>query len=157
MFESIMTLAILPEILLLVLIGFVLIFDLIWTEDQKRGLGWLSAGGLVLILGLTLAVARPGAEAQLVWGGMLRFDWLGTVFKLVFIFGAAVTSLFAMDIENLGKRGEFYILLLASTIGMSLMASSADLMMLYLSIWPVSSNTMINRPKQVLNIYFLGQ
>ena len=39
-----------------------------------------------------------------------------------------------MDHEKVGRRGEAYILLLASTIGMSLMASAADLIMLYLAI-----------------------
>jgi len=129
-----MLLAITPEILLLILAGFVLIFDLIWGEDQKRGLGWLTAGGLALVLGISLFVGRPGAESQLVWGGMLRYDWLGFVFKMAFIFGAAMTALFAMETENLGKKGEFYILMLVSTIGMNLMAASADLIMLYLAI-----------------------
>ncbi len=131
---STMLLAITPEILLLILAGFVLIFDLIWGEDQKRGLGWLTAGGLALVLGISLFVGRPGAESQLVWGGMLRYDWLGFVFKMAFIFGAAMTALFAMETENLGKKGEFYILMLVSTIGMNLMAASADLIMLYLAI-----------------------
>jgi NADH-quinone oxidoreductase subunit N len=39
-----------------------------------------------------------------------------------------------MDTENLGNRGEFYLLLLASTLGMNLMAAAGDLVMLYLAI-----------------------
>jgi NADH-quinone oxidoreductase subunit N len=39
-----------------------------------------------------------------------------------------------MDHEVLGKRGESFILLLAATLGMNLMAASADLIMLYLAI-----------------------
>lgn len=39
-----------------------------------------------------------------------------------------------MDHDKAGKRGEAYLLLLASLIGMNLMSSSADLVMLYLSI-----------------------
>jgi NADH-quinone oxidoreductase subunit N len=69
-----------------------------------------------------------------VWGGMLRWDWLGFTFSLLFIFGAAITSLFAMEVKQLGTRGEFYLLLLTSTLGMCLMASSADLIMLFLAI-----------------------
>ena len=132
--NSTMTFALLPELLLLVLAGLVLAFDLIWSDDRKRGLGWLTAGGLALTLVLSLLFARPGAESIYVWGGMLRFDWLGFTFKMLFIFGAAITALFAMDVDELGKRGEFYILMLVSTIGMGLMAASADLIMLYLAI-----------------------
>ena len=132
--NSTMTFALLPELLMLVLAGLVLAFDLIWSDDRKRGLGWLTAGGLALTLVLSLLFARPGDESIYVWGGMLRFDWLGFTFKMLFIFGAAITALFAMDVKELGKRGEFYILMLVSTIGMGLMAASADLIMLYLAI-----------------------
>ena len=131
---STMILAILPEILLLVLAGFVLLLDAIWAEDKRRNLGWLVAGGSVLILFLSLAFATPQGSNQLIWGGMLRHDWVGFIFKMVFIFGAGITALFVMDVEGLARRGEFYLLLLVSTIGMNLMATSADLIMLYLAI-----------------------
>jgi len=129
-----MVLALLPEILLLVLAGLVLAFDLIWSDENKRGLGWLTAGGLAVTLAISLLFARPGEQALLLWGGMLRFDWFGFAFKMLFIFGAAITALLAMDVEELGSRGEFFILMLVSTIGMGLMASSANLIMLYLAI-----------------------
>ncbi len=129
-----MILAILPEILLLILAGLVLLFDAIWPEEKRRNLGWLVAGGSVLILLLSLALATPDGSNELMWGGMLRHDWLGFVFKMLFIFGVAITALFAMDVKDLARRGEFYLLLLVSTIGMNLMATSADLIMLYLAI-----------------------
>ena len=53
---------------------------------------------------------------------------------MLFIFGAAITALFLMDHEKVGQRGEAYLLMLASTIGMCLMASASDLVMLYLAI-----------------------
>ncbi|MEJ2262387.1 MAG: NADH-quinone oxidoreductase subunit N [Anaerolineales bacterium] len=132
--DTAMVLAVLPEILLLVLAALLMLLDLLWDEERRRFLGWVSAGGLVLILVVSLALSRPGDESVSVWGGMLRDDWLSFVFKMLFIFGAAVTSLFAMEMKALGRRGEFYLLLLVSTIGMSLMASAGDLIMLYLAI-----------------------
>jgi NADH-quinone oxidoreductase subunit N len=65
---------------------------------------------------------------------MVRFDWLGFFFKMLFIFSGAVTALLFMDNEKIGHRGEAYIMLLASLIGMDLMAVSADLIMLFLAI-----------------------
>jgi NADH-quinone oxidoreductase subunit N len=53
---------------------------------------------------------------------------------VLFMFAAAITALFAMEVENLGQKGEFYVLMLVSTLGMSLMAASADIIMLYLAI-----------------------
>jgi NADH-quinone oxidoreductase subunit N len=133
-FDPSIFIVILPEILLVVLIGLVLLFDILWREERRRNLGWLTLSGLGIVFLSTLILGRPGDEAQLVWGGMLRHDWLGFVFKLLFLFSAGITVLFAMEIPHLGRRGEFYLLLLVTTIGMNLMASSANLIMLYLSI-----------------------
>jgi len=127
-------LAVLPEILLLVLGILILIIDPFWKESDRRvNLGWLTAGGLAVVALVSILVARPG-DAQLAFGGMIRYDWLGFSFKMFFIFSAAVTSMFMMDVEHVGRRAEAYLLLVAATIGMSLMASAADLIMLYLSI-----------------------
>lgn len=132
--DATMIRAILPEMLLVILAVVVLAYDLLVSGERRRGLGWLAAGGLLLITLLTLAFSRPGSEPVTVWGSMLRYDWLGFSFSLLFLFGAAVTSLFAMEIKQLGQRGEFYLLLLASTLGMILMATAADLIMLFLAI-----------------------
>jgi len=110
-----------------------LVVEPFWKDEKSRNAGWLTAGGLLAIMAISLFVGRPG-EPTTVFGGMLRYDWLGFFFKMLFIFGAAVTALFMMDHEILGKRGESFILLLAATLGMNLMAASADLVMLYLAI-----------------------
>ncbi len=65
---------------------------------------------------------------------MLRFDWLGFVFKMFFLFAAGVTALFFMDTEHLNGHAEAFFLLVAATIGMCLMAGASDLVMLYLAI-----------------------
>ncbi len=132
-YNSTMILSILPEILLLVLALLVLLFDVLWKEEKRRSLGWLVTGGLALVSVISLLAGRPG-EPQSVFGGMLRFDWLGFAFKQIFLLGAAATAAFMMDLENLGRRGQAYLLLLAATLGMCLMASASDLVMLYLAI-----------------------
>ncbi len=127
-------LAILPEVSLVIVALLVLLFDALWDEDHRRNLGWLTFGGVTLTLVLTAFLARPGAQPLSLWGGMLRHDWLGFTFGLIFLFGAAITSLLGMDIPALGRRGEFYLLLLVSTIGMTLMAAAGDIIMLFLAI-----------------------
>src|SRR5512146_2299683 len=130
---SVAFLSILPESLVLILAVIVLVVEPFWREQRRRNLGWLTAIGLFVILVVSLLFARPGAPVN-TFGNMVRFDWLGFFFKMLFIFGAAITALFLMDHEKVGRRGESYVLMLTSTIGMCLMASAADLVMLYLAI-----------------------
>lgn len=124
---------ILPEILILAVGIIILILEPFWKTDDRRGLGWLTAGGLLLTVVLSLLFGRPAAPTS-VLGGMLRFDALGFFFKMAFLVGGAATALFLMDVDKLNRRGEAYVLLIASLLGMNLMAASANLVMLYLAI-----------------------
>jgi NADH-quinone oxidoreductase subunit N len=131
--DTAMFLPILPQILLLILGALILVLDLIIPKELRRNLGWVTAAGMGLIL-LLILPARPDFEPTTAWGGMISHDWLSFTFTMLFIFGAGITALFAMDVEDLGSRGEFYILMIVSTIGMTLMAYASDLIMLYLAI-----------------------
>jgi len=133
MFTAVTFKSILPEVLILGLGMVLLVTEPFWKEERRRNLGWLTAGGLLAILVASVLWGRPG-DPVTTFGTTIRFDWLGFFFKLLFIFGVAVTSLLLMDHDQVGRRGESYLLLLASTIGMCLMASAADLVMLYLAI-----------------------
>jgi NADH-quinone oxidoreductase subunit N len=128
-------LPILPEILLLLLAIVLLVLDpfLKKATNHRLFLGIFTASGLFVTLTLSLVFGQPG-DPILVLGGMVQFDWLGFLFKMLFIFAAFVTVFFFMDTDNLNQRAEAYLLLIAATIGMCLMASSADLVMLYLAI-----------------------
>lgn len=132
-FDPAMFLAVLSEILLLALAGVILLLDFILPQEQHRLLGWVTALGMGLILFFSIP-GMPGSAPELTWGGMIRHDWLAFTFKLLFIFGAGITALFAMDYREIGSRSGFYLLMIISTIGMCFMASSANLVMLYLSI-----------------------
>jgi NADH-quinone oxidoreductase subunit N len=133
-FEPTMILAILPEILLVVLAGVVLAYDAIRKPESKRILGWLTAAGLLIVMIISFLFSTPPDEGRLILGGMIRQDWLSFAFIILFMFAAAITSLFTIDMKDVGQKGEFYVLMLISTLGMCLMASSADIIMLYLAI-----------------------
>lgn len=150
MFTSVMFASILPEILILILGMLLLIVEPFWKEEHRRNAGWLTAGGLLLSMFISLLFGQPG-EPTARLGGMIRFDWLGFFFKLLFMFSGAATALLMMDSEKLGNRGESYLLLLASLIGMNLMAVSSDLIMLFLAIETTSI------PLYVLAGFFLGE
>jgi len=128
-----MLLAILPQISLMVLGGIVLILELVLSRDQYRNIGWVTAIGMGFILLLTIpALPEEGSEA--IWGGMIRNDWISYIFIVMVVFGAGISALFAMDFRSLGKRGGFFVLLISATLGMTFMASAADLVLLFVAI-----------------------
>src|SRR5512147_717285 len=133
MFTSTVFASILPEILILILGVLLLVVEPFWKEEQRRNAGWLTAGGLLIAMIISLLFGQPGTPTTTL-GGMVRFDWLGFFFKMLFMFAGAATALLLMDNEKVGGRGEAYLLLLASLLGMDLMAVSANLVMLYLAI-----------------------
>jgi NADH-quinone oxidoreductase subunit N len=133
-YDSSMMLAILPEILLLVLAVLILAVDLIWRPSKRLSLGWISAAGFFGILIVAIFTSRPEPTERLIFGGMLRQDWPAFTFRLVFLFAAGITSLLSVDTRSDWAKGEYYALLSVTTLGMVLMASSADLIMLYLAI-----------------------
>jgi len=135
-FESAHIIIVLPEILLLGLAGLILLLDCFWRERHRRILGWVSAGGLLLTIILAILLSRPEIDGDpiLIFGGMLRHDWLGFTFKLIFLFAAAVTSMLSLDMEDLAKRGEYFALMLVAAFGMCLMAAASDLIILLLAI-----------------------
>src|SRR5512134_3475000 len=94
--------ALLPELLLLVLGGVVLVADLAARPRRpagpaRRGVGYLTAVGLAVALVIVLVFGRPG-EPTLVFGGMMRFDTAAFSFAVVFLFAAALTALLSVDV-----------------------------------------------------------
>jgi NADH-quinone oxidoreductase subunit N len=130
--------AILPEISL-VLLAFVLLFlGMLKNEKVSARLGWVTAVGVTVIIAATILFIPAPASARTIWGGALRDDSAAYLFRILFLVAAALTALFAQTEEGLRVRGEFYFLMLISTLGMCLVAASADLTMLFLSIETIS-------------------
>src|SRR3990172_4165565 len=136
-FEPVTTvtlLAILPEILLVVLASLVMGLDLLFPALRKRGLGLTTAWGFGLILIVALIFSRPGGANALIFGGMLRNDFIAFTFRALFLFAGMIVALISLDVEGVGTKGEYYAILVGAVIGMDFMAASADLIMLYLAI-----------------------
>ena len=134
-FSPLMFLGILPEISLVLIAAMVLILDLVWKGEQRRNLAWVVVVGLVVAGSAAGYFSKPyGGENYLIFGGMLRWDWMHWIMSLVFFFGGAITVLLAKDMTFLGKEGEFYFLLVVSMLGMCLMSGATNLVMVFLAI-----------------------
>lgn len=127
--------AILPEILLLGLIAIVMIVD-VFRKKQVNGntLSWITFLGLIFIILVTLLFLSPGDTTGYAWGGMIRLDAASFTFQLIVMVGAAITTLFSMYHQEVNNKGEYFAMLLLSVIGMSMMAASSNIILLYLAI-----------------------
>ncbi|MBN1316206.1 MAG: NADH-quinone oxidoreductase subunit N [Anaerolineales bacterium] len=135
-------LAIIPEIGLTVLAIVIMVYDLLWQKNQKRNLGFLTAGGLTIIAILLLVLGMPGDEPTSAFGGMVRHDMAAVIFQTIFLVAAAITAILSIDVEKL-REGEYFAILCITTLGMSLMASATDLIMIYVAMETTSISAYI--------------
>lgn len=142
-------LALVPELSLLILLAIVLFYDRLIKPEDRRRIGLLTAWGafitLLLTMGLWLGLDQPNnftAASEIIWGGMIRFDLVTLVFRVMFLVALMVTSLISLDVPRL-QKGEYYALLITGTIGFSLMAASTDLIMIYVALETASISSYI--------------
>jgi len=118
--------------------------DLAWKRHPGRS-ARLAASALV-VLGVTaLLLAAQPVTATGLFNGMTASDAFATFFKWLFLGAAALTVLIAAPGKDFPTQrlGEFYALLLAIVLGMFLMASATDLLMVYLAIELVSMTSYV--------------
>jgi NADH-quinone oxidoreductase subunit N len=122
-----------PEIGLAALAFLVMGVDLIWRRANARGLGWLTALGTLVVLGLVLRTPTGGGS---LWQGLFVMDSFALIFKAIFAVAALLVALVSIEFaaRSLRHPGEYYALLLFSTLGLMLMVSSGDLILLYLGL-----------------------
>jgi NADH-quinone oxidoreductase subunit N len=122
----------LPELTLTVFAILVILLDLF--IKQKRVLAQVSISGLVIAGVIT--VAMWGNSFPAIFNNMLAVDNFALFFKLIFLAVAFLVILASVDYTSRFARfqGEYYALVLLSTLGMMLMAGAADLITLYISL-----------------------
>ena len=123
-----------PLLAMVVMVFVLLGYDLISRKQNHKNLLWITASGLALISIGTLFFMNELTSTQPMWGGLLRFDPAGFSMMALICAGAAITAVFATLESELVDHGEFPVLLVAATFGLSLMTVSADLVMLYLAM-----------------------
>jgi NADH-quinone oxidoreductase subunit N len=73
---------------------------------------------------------------------MIRHDLITLVFRVIFLAALMTTSLISLDVKRL-QQIEYYALLILATMGFSLMAASADLIMLYIGLEMASISSYV--------------
>jgi NADH-quinone oxidoreductase subunit N len=133
--------AIAPEIGLTILAVVILLIDS-YLPDARKNIAYVTAS----VMGfLVITPFIPGWEATAAttatpdyWGGMIRHDLVAQVFKVMVLFGGAITAIIAARDSNVGEKGEFYLIITISTLGGCLLAASADIVMVFVALETVS-------------------
>jgi NADH-quinone oxidoreductase subunit N len=122
-----------PEIFLTLWAFGVLFVDLfIWRrEDRRQELLWLSLVGLVATLGLVFWAGQGET-----FDGALHVDAFAFLFQIICLGSAIFTVMLCSGLSNeiQGHRGEFYALLMFSTVGMLFLVAAHEILTLYVSL-----------------------
>jgi NADH-quinone oxidoreductase subunit N len=128
--------AIAPELVLIVGINIVLGLDL-WLDASKK---WMMAlvTGFVLLGAFVpiVTLAAIGDDVRSMFDGRYVVDEYALVLKGLFLLvGYVIVLLSQNELEEGGYyQGEYYLLLLASVLGMVMMASSRDLVSVFVAL-----------------------
>jgi NADH-quinone oxidoreductase subunit N len=123
-----------PEIVLASALTLVLVIDLVLPDRYKVVNGWLALAG---ILGTIGALGTLVGETRTAFAGMFVVDSFALLFKFLFMAVAAVVVLMSINYgdETMRERqGEFYFLVLSSFLGMMLISSARDMLMLFVAL-----------------------
>ena len=121
---------ILPE-MFLVCIGLFLIGLDVFAPKRRELLPWLTVVGA-----LAAMVMVAGEKGVTGFGGMIQADSYAAFFKVICLLGVILAALMSEHFRKTEglKQGEYYALMVFSAVGMLLMVSAGDLMVLYLGL-----------------------
>jgi NADH-quinone oxidoreductase subunit N len=124
-----------PEIVLTGVLVVILLVDLLFEDRARYATSTLAALGLLGAMIPVLTLAWDGSTRSM-FGGAYVVDDFALVLKSLFLIGGFLTVLLSTDYIGEGDyyEGEYYFLLLSSLLGMTVMASSRDLISIFIAL-----------------------
>lgn len=128
-------LLLLPEIVLTCWLCLVLIIDFSFPRLPKERLAYLSVAGLLATLGCLVWLDVAHVSGAL-FGNMFVLDRMAIFFKIFVVVSTALVILASVQYVERFRlfRGEYYVLVVMSALGMMFMASANDLLTLFVSL-----------------------
>jgi NADH-quinone oxidoreductase subunit N len=143
---------IVPEIVLSASLIILVIADLIFHKDKKL-IPYIALLGIVLTGFFTIkqfgnfGFAFPAAPAGTNNMGMVAVDAFGIYFKIIVLIASVIIILFSFSSDEIRKiqdrLGEYYALIFGMIIGMFVMISASDLILIYLSMELMSFSSYV--------------
>jgi NADH-quinone oxidoreductase subunit N len=126
--------AVLPEIAVLVAVSMLLIAAAALNDKQRFGLDRFAV--FSLIFPLILLCTQVGSPTQFVWSNMVVNDDLARLLKIFAVLAVGATMIYGRDYaraRGIG-HGEFHALMLFALIGMMVMISANNLLIVYIGL-----------------------
>lgn len=136
--------ALAPEIVLTATIIVVLLADLFFVDRESWLTPRIATIGVLASLIPVITLAIDGGT-RVMFDGAYVVDNYALAFKALFLGAAYVTLLVSVDYIGEGDyhRGEYYFLLLTSVLGMMIMASARDLILIFVALETISIPTYV--------------
>ncbi len=127
--------ALAPELVLTGAIVVVLLADLFQPAGSRGIVPQVAGIGILASIVPVLTLALDGADRSM-FGGAYSVDNFALVLKALFLLGGYVVVLLSTNYIAEGDyaEGEYYFLLLSSLLGMTVMASSRDLISIFVAL-----------------------
>lgn len=140
-----------PEITISLFLVILVVVDLILGKRDKKILPYISLAGLVISAYLVMQQFSLSTFTSLQSSindfGLIAIDAFGNYFKLIILLSSVFIVLFSISSDEIKKvfdrHGEYYSLIFGMILGMMLMVSSADLILIYVSIELVSLSSYV--------------
>ncbi len=125
----------LPELLLVALIGVVLVVDFTFPKVSKNALAWTTVVGLCGVLA-SLAWMWGNDVQGALFRNTFVLDPFAVFFKVIVVLSTILIVLASLDYLKriVLFRGEYYLMVLLSALGMLFMASANDLLTMFITI-----------------------
>jgi NADH-quinone oxidoreductase subunit N len=137
--------ALAPAIVLTAAILVVLVADLIWPERSRWTSSRIASVGVLAALVPVITLAVDEHPRRELFGGAVVVDNYALALEGFFLVVAYVSLLMSADYIGEGDyyQGEYYFLLLTSVLGMVVMASSRDLVSIFVALETITIPTFV--------------
>ncbi len=128
--------ALAPELTLLAVGTLVTVADIAFDDKARRLMPTLAGVGLLATLVPILTLAVDSGDPRSMFGGAYVVDDFSLVLKALFVLVGYIVVLMSVDYVRDGDyyENEYYTLLLTSLLGMVMMASSRDLVSVFVAL-----------------------
>lgn len=133
-----------PEISVSLFLVAIVIFDLIFNKDKKI-LPFIALAGVAVTL--FFVVSQFGEITEPIKHGMITIDKFGLYFKVLILISTVFIILFTLSSDEIkasaDRLGEYYTLIFGMLLGMFLLVTATDLILIYLSIELLSLSSYV--------------